>query len=332
MGWKGTLRTIQAHQRRFEREERKRQNELNRQRSLQEKMEERERALYELEVYENYIEVLSSIHKDVGASWDWQGILNSDPPIEPRKSNNAEKRAIKELKDYKPSISDKLLGRTDKKRKELEQNIEDAKTSDEDAYQDALRQYQIETADWELANQLAKGILAKDPSIMMNAVKTIDPFFEMSEYGSSIEFITKDGNTGEINFEVNSIEVIPQETKSILQSGKLSVKNMPKSKFYELYQDYVCGCVLRIAREIFAVLPIELVLITAYGDLLNTKTGYTELTPILSIKIPRDALIRLNFDLLDPSDSMDNFIHSMKFMKTKGFQPIEKLSIDDIGS
>ena len=104
---------------------------------------------------------------------------------------------------------------------------------------------------------------------------------------------------------------------------------MPKTKFYEIYQDYVCGCVLRIARELFALLPIEMTVITANGKAVNTKTGYLEDQPILSVAIPRETLSGLNFNLLDPSDSMANFVHMMKFMKTKGFQQVETLSRKD---
>jgi hypothetical protein len=328
----GTIRSLLAAQRRYEREERKKQRDLERQRKLQEKMEEQERARYEVDVYENYIEVLTSIHKDVGATWDWQEILQSNPPSEPQKLNTAEKAAKKELDNYKPGIGDKLLRRGDKKRDDLEHKIEDAKEIDEDAYQDTLGRYRIETGDWELAKELAKGIMARDPNVMMDAVKTIDPFVEIREHGSSIEFNTEDGRIGEIRFEVLSEEVIPRETKTILKSGKLSLKNMPKTKFYELYQDYVCGCILRMAREIFAVLPIKIIIITAFGELLNTKTGYKENAPILSVAVPMETSRRLNYDMLDPSDSMGNFVHNMKFMKTKGFQPIEKLSAGDLDS
>ncbi len=132
--------------------------------------------------------------------------------------------------------------------------------------------------------------------------------------------------------KVNSEEVIPNEVKTQLKSGKLSVKPMSKTRFYELYQDYICGGVLRVARELFALLPVEFVIVTAVGELLNTKTGYLDEQPILSVIIPRDTINRLNFDLLDPSDSMENFSHNMKFYKTKGFQVVQKLSPSDLRS
>ena len=38
----------------------------------------------------------------------------------------------------------------------------------------------------------------------------------------------------------------------------------------------------------------------------------------------------MNFDLIDPSDAMANFTHNMKFLKTKGFQPITRIKVDSV--
>lgn len=72
MGWKGTIRSIQAAQRRAERESRRRQRELEKQRQQLEKMQELERAAYEVEVYENHIDLLLSVHKECGTIWNWE--------------------------------------------------------------------------------------------------------------------------------------------------------------------------------------------------------------------------------------------------------------------
>ena len=165
-----------------------------------------------------------------------------------------------------------------------------------------------------------------------DAIGHADPFSELNQFGSKIDFKVNTNSQVEVTLNVNGEDIVPSEIKTLLQSGKLSVKKMTKSRFYELYQDYVCSSALRIARELFALLPIETANVTAVGKLLNTKTGYMEEQPILSITIPRETLSRLNFDLLDPSDSMDNFLHKMKFSKTKGFQPIERILHSNLNS
>lgn len=332
MGWKGTLNSIAAAQRQAEREALKRQRELERQRKQLARMRELERATYEVQVYENYIDVLTSIHKDCGEAWDWEAIQSATPPIKPTKSDVNERMARSNLEAYRPGLVNKILKRVETKRNELVAAIEDGKRRDERLYQEALREYGQNYADWKATRELAARILAGDTDAYIDAIRQADPFSEMSQLGSSIVFKTDDYNLIETTMHVNSVDVIPTETKTLLKSGKLSVKKMSKTRFFELYQDYVCGAVLRVARELFALLPIEMVIITAVGDILNTKTGHMEEQPILSVAIPRETLNKLNFAKLDPSDSMDNFLHNMKFLKTKGFQAVERIVPTDLGT
>ena len=42
---------------------------------------------------------------------------------------------------------------------------------------------------------------------------------------------------------------------------------------------------------------------------------YTKAEPIISVLIPFSTIRKLNFDLLDPSDSMNNFTHNIDFFK-----------------
>lgn len=112
--------------------------------------------------------------------------------------------------------------------------------------------------------------------------------------------------------------------------GKLSVTKMIQSKFYEIYQDHVSGCALKMARELFALLPTDMVIVTFISDLLNTGTGHIEEQPILSVAIPRATAERLNFETLDSSDSMQNFIHNVKFLKTQGFKAVDKIVPSDL--
>ena len=100
---------------------------------------------------------------------------------------------------------------------------------------------------------------------------------------------------------------------------------MPKTRFSELYQDYVCSVVLRVGREIFALLPVEYVRISAIANMLNTQIGLMEEKPILSVIIKPETLNKINFHTVDPSDCMRNFVHSMKFKKTSGFEAVDKI-------
>jgi hypothetical protein len=134
------------------------------------------------------------------------------------------------------------------------------------------------------------------------------------------------------NLKTNGEDVIPSDIKTLIKTGKVSTKKMPKSQFYELYQDYICSCALRVSREIFAVLPTAMVIVNANGELLNSKTGHMEECTLLSVAIPRETIEKLNIDAIDPSDSLSNFVHNMSFKKTSGFGAVEKLTPADFQS
>jgi hypothetical protein len=322
MARKGSLA---AAARRYEREARRRQRELEKQRKQLEKMQELQRAIYEVQVYENHIDLLLSVHKECSDTWDWKAIQSSEPPIKPTKSQAYEEHAKATLDAFKPGISDRLLGRVKLKREKLVEDVKAARLIDEQEYQEALQVYQQDVAIREISGRM----LAGDLEAYRDAIRQTEPYSDISGLGSSLEFQVENSSLIEATLHVNSDEVIPSEVKGLLKSGKLSVKKMPKTRFYELYQDYVCGCVLRIARELFALLPIEMVIVNAVGNLLNTQTGYMEEQPILSVAIPRKTLEGLNFEMLDPSDSMSNFTHRMAFRKTKGFGAVEALKSSD---
>ncbi|MEA3439041.1 MAG: hypothetical protein U9R58_02045 [Chloroflexota bacterium] len=332
MDWKSALRSLEAAQPQRERAALLKQWELERQQNQIEQMDELERARYEVEIFENYVDVITSVHRDVGSFWDWKTFLSSEAPEEPKQTNAFEIDALSKLEKYKPGIKDRMFGRTQKKRHEFARAVDAGRKKDEENYNNALSQYEIDYADWGLSNELtehAEGILAGEANTIADVVKTIDPFEEIINLGSNVDVRVVDSQMVDIVFQVNCEAVIPKKTKSLLESGKLSVRKMPKAKYYALYQDYVCGCILRIAREIFAILPINMAIITAMDDILDTKSGDIREKPILSVAIPGETLDSLNFETLVPIDSMDSFAHNMKFYKTKGFVLVEKLNPSD---
>jgi hypothetical protein len=330
MGLKGTIRTIQAAQRRAERDAKRQQRELEGRRRQFEKMEELERATYEVQVYENHLEILTSMHKEYGETWEWKSIKSSYPPPEPKRDDANERAAQDAFRTYKPSITDKVFRLAATKHQELEGAIDKAREEDDRAYKTAVKEYKAKHTEWEELVALADRILSSDLEAYYEVAKEVNPFSEISGLGSSLSYDFTTPRLAEVSIRVNGEHVIPAETKTLLKSGKLSVKKMTKTMFYELYQDYVCGSLLRVAREFFALLPLDMVIVTAVGEVLNTKTGHLEKSPIASVAIPRSTLVRLNFNQIDPSDSMQNFVHHMKFQKTKGFQVVEVVKSADL--
>jgi hypothetical protein len=330
MGWKGALRSINAASRRASREAVRRQKEFDRRQAQLSKLMQREQDALEVEEFENYLEVLRSVHRDCAEPVDWRSLAERPEPPPPLRSDAAEARARQALAAYVPGFFDRLFARVELRRRQLAGAIERAKAADDAGHARAVAEHAHAHQEWADMRELARRILASNREAELEALEQLDPFREMSELGSEITFTVPENGPIHAEILVNGEDVIPSHTKTLLQSGKLSIKKMPVGQFYEIYQDYVCGCVLRTARELFAALPVDAVIVTAKGEVLNTANGHVEVQPIVSAAIPRRTLVRLNFDALDPSDSLRNFTHRMEFKKTKGFLPVRRIAPSEV--
>lgn len=118
--------------------------------------------------------------------------------------------------------------------------------------------------------------------------------------------------------------MIPLVSKTLLASGRVSVKEIPRAQHWKMYQDFVCGCLFRVGRELLSVLPVERVRVTVVGEILDTSTGELKKSPIVSAILVRQTISHLNFERLECSDALEKFVHNMNFKKTSGFLTVER--------
>src|SRR5262245_32082738 len=114
MGWRGTLRAIEAAERRAQRDAQRRHKELQRRAKERAKLSALEQARLEVETYENQLEILLSIHKEQGQEWKWQEVSNTPPPTEPSRANRHESEVEARKAAYNPGFFDKLFGKAKK--------------------------------------------------------------------------------------------------------------------------------------------------------------------------------------------------------------------------
>ncbi len=314
------IRYSAAAARASERNRNRRAKEAARQFKEQQKQNEIENAFETVKRYDDYIEVLMSVHKHASDKIDWQQILEDEEPPQAEKLKIHETATRQELNDFTPSLFHKIFG-SKRKIQSLEEAISQAIVQDQKDF-DTVKEVHD---DWQKTQKIAKGVQEKNPQSYADAFNYFEPFSEIAALGSKIQ-VSFDKDFIEIELHVNNSEVIPNYVVSVTKTGKLSKKDMPKSKFNELYQDYVCGGLLRVARETLAHLPVQMVTVHAMAKLVNTSTGHLEDTPIVSVLLPPETIDNLNFETLDPSDSMKNFVHNMKFTKTNGFSQVDKLN------
>jgi hypothetical protein len=330
MGWKGNLRTVVAYSRQLEREEHRRASIAAKQYKAMLKQEEFENGQKAVQEYNNYIELISSTHKEASDPLNWQDVLNEPEPTQPILKDEQQRLAKKKLDSYTPSFFDKLFGSAPKKLQQLHTAVTTAADKDKKVYEKALEQYNGDYAAWENNKEIAKGVLAWDVEAYKKVIEDLGPFDDIKELGSglSMDFEKKHAT---ITLLANGITVIPDFILNQTATGKVSKKKMPVQKFFELYQDYVCSCALRVAREIFSFLPMEMVIIHVTSEMVNSSTGHLEQQTILSVAMPKTTLNKLNFETIDPSDSMKNFKYNMKFSKTAGFSMVPNILPEEVG-
>lgn len=171
----------------------------------------------------------------------------------------------------------------------------------------------------------AQSVLAGDIDAYFKVIEQVGPFDDLLEYGSGFEVGTDDPKMMEIEFQVKSDDIIPTQYPDMKASGEIVMKDFSKSAYFELVQDYVSSTMLRVARDTFALLPVQQVIIHAVDKVLNPATGNDEEVTIASAKIKRDAMATLNFERIDPSDCLESFESNVKFKKTTGYSPVDRV-------
>ena len=171
----------------------------------------------------------------------------------------------------------------------------------------------------------AQSVLAGDIDAYFRVIEQVGPFDDLLEYGSGFEVGTDDPSILEVEFQVKSEDIIPTEYPDMKASGELVMKAFSKSAYYELVQDYVSSTMLRVARDTFALLPVQQVIIHAVDKVLNPATGNDEEVTICSAKIKIDVLATLNFERIDPSDCLESFESNVRFKKTTGYAPVDRV-------
>jgi hypothetical protein len=326
MSWKGAARSFAATARRIERDQQRRARVATQQFKQLQKEQALTSAAQAVAGYNEYIGVIKSVHHDCSDELNWTAMQHERRPVTPLPSFEHERIAQMALDTYQPGFFDRLFKRGPGKIQRLQEAVAAARQLDGQQTVEGQAEHARQLTEWQDRQDLTRQVLAKDSDVYQQVLEIFSPFAGNDHLNSRLEF-TFTADHIEVDVHVNTAEVIPDFVVTQLASGKLSRKTLPVSKFNELYQDYVCGCLLRVAREVQSHIPVSQVVVHALAKQLNPATGLIESQVIVSAAMPRATLEQLNFTALDPSDSMRNFNHTMRFTKTGGFQAVERVGL-----
>jgi len=317
MGWRGAVRSMAAAARRAEREAERRRKHYAKQQLIED-------AADAVTEWHDHMREIVSLHVDPTDDMDWEAVLREPEPQEPSRTNTREADATARLDAFKPRFWDFLSGGSERRREGLERAIIDARAEDEQAHQQATDAHRIRCAEWKADSAQANRLLSGDVSAQRDVIEEMQSLSEDGLIGTHLSFRISDESLHAIA-HVHGDDVVPKVRRKQLQSGRLSESKMPAGEANELYQDYVCSAALRVAGDLFGLLPRDEIYVTCVTDMLDRATGHQAGMPILSVRFVRETFRRLSLGRIDPSDSMRNFVHEMSFKRTTGFSPIAPL-------
>ena len=267
-----------------------------------------------MEEFNDMLDDIRSIHEVGTEPIDWNEILNEPQPFDPDKMGPREQQARGKKSEKEDSLFSRFFDAAEEEEAEPELSVEEAAKEDRIAY-----------GQWEENRKLAKRILDGDIDAYFEAVQELEPFEDILDYGSDFDIGTDIPDVMEVEFHARTSRVVPDKMLTLTSTGKLSSKAMTKTLHYDIAQDYICSCVIRVAREMFAILPVNKVLVHV-EDEVETSSG-TSTATVLSVLFDRRHFEKLDLDSLDPSETLESFDCHMNFKKTQGLKPVERVEL-----
>lgn len=310
---RGMVRTMRAMDRAAKQAERQRiarQTALHRQAVL-------DASARDAAEYEEIVEALTGAHRANFSRRDW--LRTATVPLETaaERRDDEERAARAKLEAYEPGWLDRLLRRGERLRETLSAGIELARSRD-----DASHARAIEAA--QNRNKLiatAQQVVARDPDAMVAALE------EHSNLGAlpfSVEGLDTVFLDDRVVAVVDGLDMddMPEESVSLLASGKASVKTIPNGKRMEMHRDAICSAAVRVAMEFLATLPLEQVEVLMLTDILDRGTGHIKGAPVLHVRISEQALRIVNLGRTDAHALVERLGGHMTWNRKDGFRAI----------
>lgn len=308
MGWKGTVRSIGATVRRIERHAAQERRAAERAFKASAAANAREAAVWDVRLHAATLASLESMHREAMDPINWQAIALQPAPAAP---------VARELPAPSSFLERVFTGKRDRAQQELNEAHRAALAN----YEDAVVQHREQVS-------LAQAVLAWDPHAFVEVVCATRCLEEVAGMLQSRRVdVVFESWRATAEYTVAADDIVPTHEKVLNAKGLVSAKKLSNARRMEIYEDYVCGSALRVARELMAATPVTEVLVHVSSTGVDPATGHPRLDTILSVLVPRDILHQINWDHVDASELTGRLSHRMQVKRGKGFQPVERLAV-----
>lgn len=139
----------------------------------------------------------------------------------------------------------------------------------------------MEQDKWSFLKGISRRILSGDIDAYLETIEKIRPVDDLLDYGSEFEFGTDNPKSMKVEFQIN-------QYNDMISNGINS----------KLYNEYVAACTIRVARDLFALLPVRYVIV-------HTQIGEKS---VLEAKFDKSVLQGIDFKMEKADEIIKRFI------------------------
>lgn len=271
--------------------------------------------------YEEIVEALTGAHRMPLSRVDWLTAATAPEQGAPDRRSDAEDAAAARLAGYVPGWFARTLGRDRTARERLGNEVVASRARDDAGHAAAIAAAGARNA--EIAT--ARRVVDRDPDAMVAALDERSSLGSLPFSVEGVDMRLLDGRTIAI-VDGLDLEDMPQETVTLLKSGKASVKDLAVGKRLEMHRDAICSAAIRVAMEFLAVLPIDEVEVLMLTDILDRGTGHIQSLPVLHLRATAQALGALNLPRTQAVAVVERLGAHMDWSKRDGFRPVNAAS------
>ncbi len=268
--------------------------------------------------YNNFLKTISQMHLSGSVYCDWNYINTIEAPYDLPNGEIGPKEAKSraELEKFNNFVIFKLLSPITKKYKEmLENQIATSSEYDKTDYKK-----------WEKLHNLSVGVLDGNIDAYIQVIEDFKPFDDITELGSFFIINFENSDVIEIEFRVSEDNLMPESSYSLGENGQLLEKPYTKTEFYSIIDSFISSTSIRVARDMFDILPVNTVYVQVIKNVPNKFVDISEVSTVASIKFTRDAIESMDIYSADPTTLLQSFPHNRNYVQGEGFSAVQQLS------
>lgn len=144
----------------------------------------------------------------------------------------------------------------------------------------------MEPETWKFLKSISRKVLSGDIDAYLETIEKMRPVDDLLEYGSDFEFGTDNPNSMEVEFRINAHNMLPD------------ISTIGTEAYEQLFEEYICAISIRVARDLFALLPVKYVIVYAKkGD-----------EVVLQAKFDKNEVQKINYKEESSVEIIERFI------------------------